>query len=208
MSRRRIAVGLACLALAALARHWLEAAMLRHMLLQVPLLLAAGWMLAGGAARSTAPAAIARCDQHGVCGLTVLLFVTAYWMIPRALEQSITAPGAEAAKFASLLALGAIMPGSLRRANSIVQLFFLGNFSWMMAVAGIQYQSMQQRLCNAYLLDDQAWTGVGLVAASVAIAAIWCWRLAPAFINHSNKAHHVPTSAEPRIDRHAGPRVL
>ncbi len=205
MNRRHIAIGLACLTLAILPRHWLEAEMLRHMLLQLPLLLAAGWLLAAGATRSTAPAAIARYDQHGVCGLAAMLFVTAYWMIPRALEQSITASWAEAAKFASLIALGAILPGSLKRANWIVQLFFLGNFSWMMAVAGIQYQSMPQRLCNAYLLDDQVWTGIGLVTASVAIAAIWCWRLAPAFINNPNKAHHVATKAEPSIDRHAGP---
>jgi hypothetical protein len=200
----RRTAGLACLLLAALPREWLEASMLRHMLLQLPLLVAAGWLLS-----ARRPLDIAAFDQHGVSGLTALLFVSAYWMIPRALEHSINSPLAEAAKFASLLALGALLPGSLKRANWIVQLFFLGNFSWMMAIAGIQYQSMPQRLCNAYLLDDQIATGIGLVVASIAIAAAWCWHLAPAISSNPTKSkHHVTPAAEPRIDRHAGPRIL
>jgi branched-subunit amino acid transport protein AzlD len=207
MTPRRAAIaGVACLLLAALPRHWLEASMLRHMLLQLPLLVAAGWLLAG---RSRAMARAAAIDQHGVTGLAILLFVGAYWMIPRALELSITAPPAEAAKFASLLLLGALLPGSLTRANWIVQIFFLGNFSWMMAIAGIQYQDMPRQLCNAYLLDDQITTGVALVVASIAIAIAWCRRLAPFInINPVQKTDHVTPAAEPHVDRHAGPRIL
>ena len=199
-------LGLACLLAAALPRVWLEASMLRHMLLQLPLILLAGWLLGGRWSVKPRAGAV---DQHGVTGLTLMLFVSAYWMIPRALELSINSPLAETGKFASLLLLGAMLPGSLARANWIVQLFFLGNFSWMMAIAGIQYQSMPQRLCNAYLLDDQIATGVGLVIASIAIAAVWCWRLAPAISSNPTKSnHHVTPAAEPRIDRHAGPRIL
>lgn len=176
----RIALGCLLLAAAALPRHWLEATMLRHMLLQLPLIAAAGWLIA---ARSRALRAAAWCDEHGILGLTLLMFVSAYWMIPRTLELSITEPPYEAAKFLSLMLLGALLPGSLRRANRIIQLFFLGNFCAMMAIAGMQYQELPQRLCNAYLLDDQAWTGVGLVAASLLIAALWCWRQRAAFAN-------------------------
>lgn len=176
----RLAAGLACLLAAAVPRHWLEASMLRHMLLQLPLLLAAGGLLAGAFA-FRAPVWLrhgARFDQHGLCGLTALLLVSAYWMIPRALEQSLSLPLAESAKFGSLLLAGAVLPGSLRRANAVVQLFYLGNLSWMMAFAGIQYQNLPQRLCNAYRLDDQADTGMALVIASVAIAVVWCGRRA------------------------------
>lgn len=171
--RTRVVIGLLLLAAAALPRHWMEATMLRHMLLQLPLIAAAGALTAG---RSRALRAAAWCDEHGVFGLTLLMFVGAYWMVPRALELSIAGGATDAAKFASLLAAGALLPGSLRRANRIIQLFFLGNFCAMMAIAGMQYQQMPQRLCNAYLLDDQAWTGTGLVAASLLIAALWSWR--------------------------------
>lgn len=207
LTPRRALLGLACLLLAALPRHWLEASMLRHMLLQLPLLVAAGWLLAGRARWMRHAAVI---DQHGVTGLTVLLFASAYWMIPRALELSINVPLAEAGKFASMLLLGALLPGSMARANWIVQLFFLGNFSWMMAIAGIQYQNMPQQLCNAYVLDDQITTGIALVLASIAIAVAWCWRLAPLITanNPLQKTDHVPSATESRVDRHAGQRIL
>lgn len=200
MSARRIIAGATCLLAALVLRDWLEAVMLRHMLLQLPLLIAAGWLLA--------PAAhglhrLAIFDQHGVTGLTALLFISAYWMIPRALELSITSTPFEAAKFFSLLTLGAILPGSLKRANWIVQLFYMGNLSWMTAIAGIQYQNMPQRLCNAYLLDDQVTTGAALVTVSIAIALIWGWRL-----HASREAHHVTPNTQSRIDHHAGPRIL
>ncbi|WP_174821649.1 hypothetical protein [Duganella rivi] len=200
MSARRIIAGAACLLAALLLRDWLEAAMLRHMLLQLPMIVAAGWLLAP-AARGLHRLAIF--DQHGVTGLTALLLVSAYWMIPRALELSITSTQIEAAKFLSLLALGAILPGSLQRANWIVQLFYMGNLCWMTAIAGIQYQNMPQRLCNAYLLDDQVTTGVALVAASIAIALVWGWRL-----HTTREVHHVTTSTQRRINHHAGPRIL
>jgi hypothetical protein len=181
---RRRAAGLACLALAALPHHWLEAQMLRHMLLQLPLIALAGCLLAG---RSRVLQRARACDEHGINGLTALLFVSAYWMIPRALEASIDHIGPELAKFASLLLLGALLPGSFRRAGTMVQLFFLGNFCWMTAIAGIQYQALPQRLCNAYLLDDQQLTGVMLVVASVAVAILWCARHTPALLSSPNE---------------------
>jgi hypothetical protein len=208
VSPLRLALAVACLLAAALPRVWLEASMLRHMLLQLPLLVAAGWLLGEALAkrwpdRLGERARIAAFDQHGVTGLTALLFISAYWMIPRALELSITDPLIEAAKFISLTALGAILPGSLQRANWIVQLFYMGNLSWMTAIAGVQYQNMPQRLCNAYLLDDQIATGAALVCASIAIALLWGWRL------HSKKeTDHVAPEPESRIDHHAGPRIL
>jgi hypothetical protein len=163
--------GCLCLAAALLPRHWLEASMLRHMLLQLPLLAAAGWLVAG---RLSALRVVARIDEHGLCGLAVLLFASAYWMVPRALEQSLTLAPAELAKCASLLLCGALLPGALARANRIIQLFFLGNFCAMMAIAGMQYQNMPARLCNAYLLDDQTLAGMGLVIVALLIAVLWC----------------------------------
>ncbi|XLZ71883.1 hypothetical protein ABT364_07905 [Massilia sp. SR12] len=121
---------------------------------------------------------LGRWDAHGLAGLTWLLLASAYWMVPRALEQALTLPLAELGKFASLFLAGFLLPAALARAAAAVQLFFLGNFCAMMAIAGMLYQDMPQRLCNAYTLDDQVITGVGLVVASIGIAAAWCiWQL-------------------------------
>ena len=175
------ALSAAALVMAALLlRRPLEASMALHMVVQLPLI-AVGGALAGLAVARNAPryaGAVARWDAHGIAGLAWLLLASAYWMVPRALEQSLTLPLAEAGKFASLFLLGFLLPGALSRAATVIQLFFLGNFCAMMAIAGMLYQDMPQRLCNAYSLDDQVVTGVGLVVASIGIAAAWCvWQL-------------------------------
>ncbi|MFZ6649295.1 hypothetical protein ACO0LO_26455 [Undibacterium sp. TJN25] len=174
--------GCVLLILTLATRQTLERSMLLHMMVQLPLLFAGGVLLAQAATRSgiflLKPLRIF--DQNGVTGLFALLFISAYWMIPKALEECLTSPAAEFLKFASLIVLGAVLPGSLRRANWIIQVFFLGNFCSMTAIVGMLYQDMPQRLCNAYLLDDQSTTGMGLVAASLLVAAGWCIARIPA----------------------------
>jgi hypothetical protein len=83
-------------------------------------------------------------------------------------------PLAAGAKFASLLLLGAALPGALRRAHVVVQLFFVANICAMMAIAGMLYRELPQRLCNAYLLDDQTVTGTALVALALLLGVAWC----------------------------------
>ncbi|WP_188563995.1 hypothetical protein [Undibacterium terreum] len=186
----------ACLLLAGLliSREWLERSMLRHMLVQLPLLALCGYLFAAAFRRSAMPQRpfastvlrrLLACDQNGVSGLFALLFISAYWMIPKALEECLRLPMAELLKFSSLILLGTILRGSLSRSNWIIQIFFLGNFCSMMAIAGMLYQDAPQRLCNAYLLDDQSYTGIGLVSASLVIAACWCLAQLPA---NSDKA--------------------
>jgi hypothetical protein len=190
----QLAGGIALLMVALLPRNWLEAVMWRHMLLQLPLLVVSGWLFGCGLV-VMAPRwmrRVAIIDLHGITGMTAALFISAYWMIPRALELSINLPLAAGSKFGSLLLLGALLPGTLKRANIMIQLFFLGNFCWMTAIAGLQYQTMPQRLCNAYLLDDQFTTGVGLVLAAVAVAVFWCARHAPELLSNSDKPRTSP----------------
>lgn len=150
--------------------------MLRHMALELPLVFGAGWLLAGVVpAARRATALLAQVDMQGLFGQTLLMLVSACWMVPRALELSLDHPAVAAAKFGSIFLAGAILPGSLARAAVVVQLFYLGNTCWMLAVTGMLYQSEPQRLCNAYLLDDQNQAGLALVIASVVVAILW-WR--------------------------------
>lgn len=184
MSARELLAPVAAVGLALLLRAPLEGSMALHMAVQLPLILTGGALAArraSGTARQPADGSArgpARWDAHGLAGLVWLLLASGYWMVPRALEQALTLPPAEFGKFASLFLAGYLLPGALARAAPVIQLFFLGNFCAMMAIAGMLYQDMPQRLCNAYTLDDQVLTGVGLVVASLGIAAAWCvWQL-------------------------------
>lgn len=153
-------------------RAWLEADMARHMLLQLPLLLLAGALLAlslsAGARRR-----LAAWNAHGLSGLLLCLLVSAFWMIPRALDAALFSPWVAAAKFGTLIAAGAALPLSWRPAGPVVQAFFIGNWAWMSATAGLLYQDSTARLCNAYLLEQQAAAGHGLVAFALLVPLGW-----------------------------------
>lgn len=155
-----------------LFRGALEATMLGHMVAQIPMIFFGGLLLGSRYARDSA--LLASYDRHGLTGLTALLFISAYWMIPRALELSLTMPGHELAKFGSWALLGALLPASIARANIVIQLFYLANFCAITAIGGMLYQDVPEQLCNAYLKDDQALTGAFLIIVAVAAAVGWC----------------------------------
>jgi len=171
LSAALLSIGL--LAIAAGFRLPLERSMPLHMLVQMPMLLGAG-IACAYATSCAAPhfqraqnrllAAVARLvsgcckklDEYGIVGLTFFLLLSAYWMIPKALDDVLVSPGAEIGKFAAFFLAGLLLPGTLARANRVTQLFFLGNFSWMTAIVGMLYQDTAVRLCNVVVRQDDA----------------------------------------------------
>ena len=172
--RTQAALGLAlCVLLAWPAlRHALEASMWRHMVLQFPLLMAAGALLAA-ALPSRARTLVARWNAHGIAGLVGVAVVLGVLMVPRVLDLALREPAIEAAKCAALVLAGAALRLSWRAAGLVVQGFFLGNVLPMTAVVGQLYIDAPLRLCNAYLLDDQARLGQWLIALAVLLALGW-----------------------------------
>ncbi|NMM28766.1 MAG: hypothetical protein HHJ12_16125 [Glaciimonas sp.] len=182
--------GVLLLTIAAAFRFTLERSMALHMLVQMPMLLGAGIACAFALSCVTRNAQntpnrlqrgiahLAGCrlwkiDEYGIVALTFFLLLSAYWMIPKALDDVLVSTTAETLKFAAFFIAGLALPAALARTNRVIQLFFLGNFAWMMAIVGILYQDTAVRLCNSYLLDDQVMAGRGLVVLSIAIPIIW-----------------------------------
>ncbi len=153
-------------------RGWLEADMARHMLVQFPLLVAAGALLAASLPHRVR-GRIAAFNAHGLAGFALFLLVTAFWMIPRALDEALLSSGIEVAKFASLIAAGAALPLSWQAAPPVVQAFFVGNWAWMSAAVGLLYTDAPARLCNFYLLDQQTVAGRGLVVLALLVPLAW-----------------------------------
>lgn len=161
-------------------RHVLEARLLTHMLVQMPLLIAGGALLT-----CLRPLAHSRqgpdlfrfwnhCDSHGMASMLTVLFCCAYWMVPNAIEHAVANPFAESIKFISLTCAGALLPGALSKSGMVFRILFTGNLTWMLVVAGLIYLQAPQRLCNSYLLDDQARTGIGLLITASFFPAWWC----------------------------------
>ena len=190
------ALGLLALLASLPARNFLEASMARHMLVQYPLLMLGGALLAVGLSAALAkltpasPMPVSSWNAHGMTGLFGTALALAVLMIPRVLDLALVQPWVEFTKMAALVVCGAAICQSWRPAGWLVQGFFLGQVLPMMAVAGTLYESSPTRVCNAYLLDDQVLLGQLLVWIAVAIALAW---LAALFQNMIKK------SAEPAV---------
>lgn len=167
-----MAAALLCLLAWPGARHGLEASMTLHMLVQYPLLALAGYLLCAALPRRWT-ARLHLWNAHGISGLFAAALVLAILMIPRVLDLALVDSRIETLKYLALLACGAAIRLSWRPAGLLVQGFFLGNVLPMMAVVGNLYETSPLRVCNAYLLDDQARLGQMLVWMAAAIAAAW-----------------------------------
>ena len=154
-------------------RQGTESRMAWHMLLQFPLLLASGTCLAVWASKRTEwLRSYDRVDAHGLLGATLASCVLAYWMIPAALDMALLSESARWAKYASLWFAGFALGRSHTRISEGLALFFVGSLVWMMATVGLIYQTLPQRLCVSYLIDEQRWTGAGLVAAAALLGVV------------------------------------
>lgn len=163
----RVGAGTGLWALLALpfAQTVLEATMMRHMLVQIPLL-----MLAGGLVAGRVPArmrtALASWNALGITGLLLASSVAMFWMIPLVLDAALSEPAFVWAKFLGVpLLVGVPFALSWPRANFIVRSVF-----WIEAIAvlfraGWLYLASPVRLCSNYSLDDQQQLGALL---------LWC----------------------------------
>jgi hypothetical protein len=160
-------------------RHALEASMTLHMLAEWPLLAVSGalawrWVsstrLGGRSSRS-----LATIDARGTLGATVLSCVSAFWMIPSAVDASLVDAGMSAFKIASWWVAGLAFAASLPRADVRLLRRLSASMGTMLAVAGVAYMDSNSRLCVDYLVDDQRRTGVGLVTFGGLLAAAALW---------------------------------
>ena len=163
-------------------RRMLEGDMVLHMLLQFPLILLAGWLLAKGLPQQ-ARSVLRKWNHAGIAGLLTASMVLMFWMVPRALDMVLSDSTMEFWKFFTLLLAGAALELSWQIAGMIVRGFFLGNVLPMMMVVGWLYLAAPVRICNAYLTDDQLRAGSGLLALSMAGCVVWLL----AFFMSSNK---------------------
>jgi hypothetical protein len=187
-----LAPGIA-LALLALAQPWLEQRMLTHMLVEIPLLFAIGaW--AAIHVRGDGPRWLAAINANGLTGLTIAMCVSAFWMLPIALDAAVLRPVVGFAKVTSLVFAGWCAALSFRRARTAMQAFFALNFVWMTGAVGAMYQQAPERLCNTYLQGDQAHAGIGLVVLAIVVAIAW---MATAFRERAQPDFDVPTKRNP-----------
>jgi hypothetical protein len=164
-------------------RALIEQSMVWHMLVQMPLLVAAGACAAAAWPRALG-GRWARFNRYGLTGFMLAQCITAYWMVPALVDRAVVLPSADAGKLATLWLAGVALRQGWVQAPLAVQLFFLGYGLPMMAWLGFYFLSTDLRLCNAYSMESQLRTGQGLLLLSALLGLAWAaslWRqLAPA----------------------------
>jgi hypothetical protein len=154
-------------------RAWMEATMTGHMLLQIPLLAAIGVVSCHLLPQRIQNSLL---DAAGGAIPCVLLatFASSYWMLPRALDDALTNPLNEAAKFLSLpLLVGLPLGLAWKQLRIIGRSFVWTNAISMLAVLGWLYIIAPVRVCNNYLVDQQESAGWWMVRLAVLLFACW-----------------------------------
>ncbi|WBY02660.1 hypothetical protein PE066_03730 [Ramlibacter tataouinensis] len=196
----RIAGPGALLAALACLHPWLEQTMARHMGLELPALVLAGW-LAGAYAGPGLARALAPWNANGLPGLLFAACVSGFWMLPAALDVAVLHPAVGTAKVASLVAAGLLLQASWSAAGIVIQAFFVLNWFWMTLGAGLIYQEAPQQLCSVYLADEQLHAGRAVAAWAVVGLAMWLWHVVRAAI----RSDASPQDALPPRPLPAGP---
>jgi hypothetical protein len=173
----RLAALLMLVLLAPPVRHALEASMTAQMLVQLPLLVVAGW-LGSHAVPARALARVERWNHSGITGLILATAAAAFWMLPRSLDASTSHPLMAAAKYLSVpLLIGLPFALSWHRMGFVLRGLILAELVASCFRLGWLYRISPIRLCNNYGLDDQQRLGGTLLALGAGLLAWLAWKL-------------------------------
>lgn len=159
-------------------RHILERDPVTHMLVLLPALALAGWLMAS--ALRAQRFQLRRTDANALTLLSV--FAILFWMLPRYIDASLTDPVVGAAKFISIpLCVGAVLAVSWRATHPLLRGFLKANALSMLGVLAFLYTHAPVRICNSYLVVDQERLGYGFLFAALILGVTWT---APLFFPH------------------------
>ncbi|MRH42553.1 hypothetical protein GH741_07635 [Aquibacillus halophilus] len=145
----------------------LESIMIVHMHMQMPLLVASGFLMAGFF-QLKFPNFLEKWNSNGIPGIILFVIIWSYWMLPRAMDEAITLQVVELFKFISLPFLAGVpLRDSWKKLSSIGKDIVYLYFIIMFIVMAWIYIGSESQLCNNYLLVEQKTLGWG----SLAIAA-------------------------------------
>jgi len=153
-------------------RTWLEATLVGHVLVQMPLLALTGWLL-GSAFEPGLDRIMERWNRFGVSGFTLAILTILFWMLPRSVDSAVANPTYEMFKFVSLPCTGAALALSFPRTHPLFAGALKANIVSMLAVLAWVYTAAPVRLCNSYLVSDQKMLGAGMAVLAGALAINW-----------------------------------
>lgn len=163
--------------------NFLESIMILHMLVQLPLLIYAGWLMGKGIIKKY-PGFFQKWNTNGIPGILFVFIVTMYWMIPRAMDETLILWYVELFKFMSLPLVGLVFRDSWGKLQILGKAFVFLNYLPMFGLMAWLYIDSPIQICNNYLEIEQQTLGWGFV---VITAMMVFYLIQIAFIDHSEK---------------------
>ena len=152
---------------------WMTSTMVGHVLIQIPILVAVGFVL-GRRVEPRIQSALRAVNAGGISGILLASFTIAFWMIPRWLDGSLISDGTAMAKYLSLVLLaGMPLAWSWSRLHPIARGVVKIEFLAMLFRLGWLYLISPDRFCNNYLLTDQLWLGRGMIVVGISLSITW-----------------------------------
>jgi len=158
-------------------RAIIEQSMFMQMVIQMPLLFIGGAWLNTFSISKKISQKISFWNIFGLTGFMLAQTILIYWMLPISIDRAVVIPLFDVAKVLTMMVAGFLVGDALQKSPAALQLFFIGYFVAMMIWLGMYFIFTDLRLCNAYSLNSQYWTGYGLCAISIATVAFWSWRV-------------------------------
>ncbi len=151
------------------AAHWFEASMIRHMLVQLPLLAIAGASLL--LTSEPLQQMLQKIDPGGICALILGTGCMLFWMLPLHLDLATTDPWFRLLKVTTVpLGIGLCWLWAFQRSSLLMKILIcFEGWASISRLAWIYLESPQQ-LCSSYLISEQQQAGTILLVVSVAIA--------------------------------------
>lgn len=150
-----------------------ESSMIRHMLLQLPMLALAGAMLLPRC--GLVPTWLARWDSVGAITLIAGSGWLLYWMLPVSLDMASIDPAHRVLKVISVpLGIGLCLRWTLRQAGPVLSIIIAFEAWASIARLGWLYTESPEQLCSSYLRGEQQIVGeiLLILAAATGVAAL------------------------------------
>lgn len=151
-------------------RNLIASSMAVHMLVQMPLLILAGYSLNIHKQKVSYTLTISAAQWLWI------YLTTMFWMFPISVDKALIYPAWDIFKIFSLLVTGIVLK-VVFQSHRLLALFFIGSTVMMLFFVGFNYQQSDVRLCNAYLIESQQITGTGLIILASALLLFLFWKI-------------------------------
>ena len=169
---------------------FLESSMAAHVMIELPLLALAGYLMARPF-RHKWSQTLSIFNYGGIPGILVAAFTMAFWMIPKWLDSSLMHVDVAWLKYFSVTFLvGFPLSLSWGALHPLIAALLKIEFLVMLARVGWIYLISPERLCSNYLLDDQVLLGQGLLVVAAGLGLIWVCPLFMDFKIRSRRRGH------------------